>query len=493
MSSTTQFRGAYRPAHSLTALSGLFLTACVTHVPQILTSEVVPTAFTGQSVGSEELWPQPQWWRSFGSQELSELIARAQTDNRDLAVAAARVLEAQAQTAIQRSALYPQINAQAQAQRASRISTQPINSRPSSTGNSFNLTLGASYEIDLWGQGRANLRAANENLKSARFAQQAVALTLTANVAGTYFSVLTLRERTAIAKEEITAINSLLDVIKLKVATGKSSHLDLAREQAQVEAVEAQLPMLEEQELEARVALAVLLGQPPELLKVREQGPEAIHSPVVGPGLASDLLLRRPDVAQAEANLASAHANLDAARAAFLPQLSLTGNGGYTSTAIGALLRSPSFVWDAGADLLQTIFDGGRLVGQKNLAAATQQELIADYQRAVLNAYADVENALGQLTNNRKAEVHLRREVDSAREAFEIAKLQYRQGAADLLIVLQAQQTLFAARDQLAQTTLARLQAVVHVYEALGGGWVEHREDRTQFIASGVGEAAIEQ
>jgi NodT family efflux transporter outer membrane factor (OMF) lipoprotein len=469
------------------------LTACATHVPQVLTTQVVPTAFTGQVVGSEEVWPQPQWWRSFSSQELSELIASAQTDNRDLAVAAARVLEAQAQTTIRRSALFPQINAQAQAQRASGNSTQSINSQPSSPTNSFNLTLGASYEVDLRGLERADLRAANENLKSARFAHQTVALTLTANVANAYFSVLTLRERTAIANEDINAIKSLLDVIKLKVATGKSSHLDLAQEQAQVEAVEAQLPMLEEQELEGRVALARLLGQPPELFQVREQSPATIRSPLVEPGLASDLLLRRPDVAQAEANLASAHANLDAARAAFLPQFSLTGNGGYTSTTIGALLRGPSFVWATGANLLQTIFDGGKLAGQKNLAAATQQELIASYQSAVLNAYADVEDALGQVTNNRKAEEHLRREVDSAREAFEIAQLQYRQGAADLLIVLQTQQTLFAARDQLAQTTLARLQAAVHLYEALGGGWAEHREDRTQFIASGVGEAAIEQ
>jgi outer membrane protein TolC len=206
-----------------------------------------------------------------------------------------------------------------------------------------------------------------------------------------------------------------------------------------------------------------------------------MRTPGVGPGLAAELLSRRPDVAEAEANLAGAHANLDAARAAFLPQFSLTGDAGYTGTTIGALLRGPSFVWDAGANLVQTIFAGGKLTGQKRLAAATEQELVASYQGAVLNAYADVENALGQVLNNRIAEEHLQREVDSAREAFAIAQLQYRQGAADLLIVLQTQQTLFSARDQLAQTRLARLQAVVHLYEALGGGWVEPAEDRTQF------------
>src|SRR5581483_11864637 len=176
-------------------------------------------------------------------------------------------------------------------------------------------------------------------------------------VANAYFSILTLRERILIADEDITAINNLLEIIKLKVSTGKSSRLDLAQEQAQVEAVEAQLPGLVEQELEARAGLAVLLGQPPEVLALVGKNPDTLSLPLVGPGLASDLLLRRPDVAQAEANLASAHANIDAARAAFLPQFTLTGNSGYASSALDTLVRGPSYLWSAGAQLLQTLFD----------------------------------------------------------------------------------------------------------------------------------------
>ena len=168
--------------------------------------------------------------------------------------------------------------------------------------------------------------------------------------------------------------------------------------------------------------------------------------PLVAAGLPSDLLLRRPDVAEAESNLAAAHANLDAARAAFLPQFALTGNRGFASTAISALLRGPSFAYDFGANLLQTIVDGGKLVGQKDLSQAGQRELIAGYQSAVLNAYADVETALGQVKNNSNAESHLEREVEAAREAFTIAQLQYRQGTTDLLTVLQAQQTSFPPR-----------------------------------------------
>jgi outer membrane protein, multidrug efflux system len=429
---------------------------------------------------AQPLWPEPDWWQQFGSPELSDFISRARSANRDLAVAVARVMEARAQTTIQRAALFPQFNLQAQGLRSAPGSIDSTSGLGTAPTNSFGLSLGASYEVDIWGLARSNLRAAEETLKSARFAQQAVALSLTANVANAYFSVLALRTRIAIANEDITAINGILSIIKLKVSTGNSSHLDLAQEQAQLESVEAELPQLEEQELETRVALAVLLGEPPERLEVKAPAAETIHPPLVTPGLPSDLLIRRPDVAEAEANLASAHANLDAARAAFLPQFALSGSGGFASAAIGTLLHGPSNAWDYGGSLLQTVFDGGKLLGQKALARATQEELIASYQLAVLNAYADVETALGQVKNYSAAHDHLTREVNAAREAFQISQLQYRQGTTELLTVLQSQQTLFSAEDQLAQLTLARMQAVVHLYEALGGGWVEQASERTQ-------------
>ena len=159
----------------------------------------------------------------------------------------------------------------------------------------------------------------------------------------------------------------------------------------------------------------------------------------------------------------------------------LSGSDGFASAAIGTLLHGPSVAWDYGGSLLQSVFDGGKLVGQKRLAQAVQQQLIASYQRAVLNAYADVETALGQVKHFDLAGEHLGHEVDAAREAFQISQLQYRQGTTDLLTVLQSQQTLFSAEDQLAQITLARMQAVVHLYEALGGGWSEQPGERTQF------------
>lgn len=460
----------------------LILVGCSTSPPQVWTRQITPDSFGDQGLGAEQVWPRSDWWRNLRSAELSDLIERAQGANRDLAVAVARIREARAQVTIQRAVLFPQINAQPQVLRGTANTAGSLTSEPYTTGNSFGLTAALTYPIDLWGVGRDNLRASTETLKSTRFAKEQVALSLVANVADTYFSVLALRKRAAIVREDVAAINEILQIIKLKVATGSSSHLDLAQEEAQVESVESQLPMLVEQELEARVTLATLLGQPPESFEIEGSDPDTIVIPSVGPGLPSGLLLRRPEVAEAEANLASAHANLNAARAAFLPQFSLTGNSGYASGTIGTLLQGPSFVWNAGFSLVQTIFDGGKLIGQKALADAKQEELIASYQGAVLSAYADVVTALGQVMNERQVEEHLRREVDSASQAFEIAELQYRQGAGDLIVVLQSQQTLFAARDQLVQTTLARMQAGIHLYESLGGGWIEQTDDRTQFM-----------
>ena len=457
----------------------VILAACATPVPQVQQPQLVPESFVERDAGTQQIWPQPEWWLEFGSPELSDLITRTQANNRDLAIAAARVVEAQGQTAIQRGALFPQFNLQSQGQRTLRSRSQAGNANPS-IGNTFGLTLGASYEVDIWGLAHSNLRAAQETLKATRFAQQAAALTITASVANTYFSVLALRKRIAIANEDIVAINGILRTIELRVSTGTSSHLDLAQERAQVESVSAQHAQLQEQELEARVALAVLTGQAPERFEVKSSSPEAIRLPLLNPGLPSDLLLRRPDVAQAEANLASAHANLDAARAAFLPQFALSGSGGFASTATNTLLHGPSIAWDYGGTLLQTVFDGGKLVGHRTVAKATQQQLIASYESAVLNAYADVETALGQVRNNSQAEQHLEREIDAAREAFQIAQLQYRQGTTDLLTVLQSQQTLFLAEDQLVQIALAHMQSVVHLYEALGGGWLERPDERTQ-------------
>jgi NodT family efflux transporter outer membrane factor (OMF) lipoprotein len=468
----------------------LVLTGCYSPVPQVLTPADVPSNFTAPVTADAQVWPQKDWWKGFGSDELDGLIDEARKNNLDLAVAVGQVLQAKGNAEIAGSALFPQISLGGSAERASVAKSQRITGEPS-ISNSFGLDVDASYEVDLWGEAVNHLTAADEQVKSSQFAKQVVALTITANVGTTYLDVLALRERVAIAKQNIDAASRILNITQAKVTNGVSSRLDLAQQEAQLDGQEAQIPPLEEAEREARYALAILLARMPEGFDVQGQNLDKITSPAVKPGLPSELLRRRPDVAEAEASLAAAHANVDAARAAFFPQIGLSGSGGVASAAIGSLLKSSNFAWTIGASLLQTIFDGGDLEGELRVSKAEQIQLIATYRKAVLSAFSDVETSLGQVASLSEQEKHLTDEVNAASEAFRISELQYREGVTDLLTVLTAQQTLFTAQDELVQIKLARIQADIGLYKALGGGWSEADVKATQTIpATGTPVAA---
>lgn len=461
---------------SIAALS-LAAAGCATAPPTALQPQDVPAAFSTPAPDGASVWPTTDWWTGFGSDEMSGMVVSAQKDNLDLAAAIARVMQADANTDIQGSALFPTIDLQGTAQQTGSKATGHWTKQ-----NSFGAGLQASYQLDFWGLAQDNLRNAEELLKSAKFAQETVALTVTTDVADTYFDVLALRQRVAIANSNIDAANRILTITEAKVTNGVSSRLDLAQQEAQVDGQKAQVPALQEQEREARYTLAVLLARVPEGFDVTGTTLDGLKLPGVAPGLPSELLRRRPDVAQAEAALAAAHANVDAARAAFFPSIDLTASGGVASMALNTLFKGSSLGYSIGASLLQTIFDGGRLIGESRLARAQQTELVADYRKAVLSAFQDVETALGQVSSLAEQDKYKTEEVNAATEAFRISEIQYREGVADLLTVLQSQQTLFTAQDQLVQIRLARVQADVGLYRALGGSWSEDAADATQII-----------
>ena len=475
----TRFLGSASLAVLTLALAG-----CATAPPQALQPTDVPQGFEAPIAKDAPVWPSADWWTGFGSPEMTADITIAQKDNLSLTAAYAAVLQARAQTGIAGAALWPSISGDASAQRSGSkggssvvVGVPPTNKFVSQ--DQFSLGLDASYQLDLFGKNRDTLKAAEETLRSSVYAQQTVALTVNATVANTYLSVLALRERVKIAQANIDAANRILTIVKAKVQNGVSSNLDLAQEQAQVAGQEAQIPALQEQEREAKNALAVLLGRVPEGFTVDAQNLDAITPPTVAPGMPSEILLRRPDVAQAEATLAAAHANVDAARAAFFPSIGLSGQGGVASSAIGSLF-SGGFFYSLAAQALQTIFDGGLLSSESDAAKAVQQQDIANYRASVLNAFADVERALGTASSLAEQERLLNIEVQNAAEALRISELQYREGVADLLTVLQTQQTLFTAQDTLVQIKLARRQASVGLYQALGGGWSADAKDNTQ-------------
>ena len=438
------------------------LGACATTPPPTIKPEDMPKAYQAPTPDTDKQ-VSADWWKSFSSTELAGFITEAQTSNLDLATAAARVQQAQAQYGGDIATLIPAAQLTGSAQQAGQHGFKP--------SPTFGLNGGASYELDLWGKNFNGMRAGRETARAALYYQDTVQITTNANVANAYFAVLALRERVDVAKKNIEAAKRILAITQAKVSNGVLSNLELAQQTAQVLGEEAAIPRLEEQEREQRNALAILLGRMPGALKVEGASLEGLSAPPVQAGLPATLLTRRPDVKQAESTLLAAHADLDAARAAFLPGIDLSASGGWRGNDWGKFISPTYLGWTLGATVVQSIFDGGRLTSQRDYYKGREAELLATYRTAVLNALNDTETQIGNVSSYSEQERLTTEQVKNAQEAFRISELQYREGVVDLLTVLQAQQTLFSAQDSLIQIKLARLQSGVGLYRALGGGW----------------------
>jgi NodT family efflux transporter outer membrane factor (OMF) lipoprotein len=377
------------------------------------------------------------------------------------------VRQAEAQVRIAGATLFPELNFGAG---TSRRETRPDGGTWSRSDGS-SATFSASYELDLWGGNAAGVRAAESTLRATRFDLETVRLTLVTGVADAYFQVLSLRGRLAIARQNLVIAERVLAVVDARVRHGAASALDLARQQAAVLSVHASIPPLELQERQTLYALAILAGRPPEGFGAAGSTVTALAVPRVAPGLPADLLTRRPDLASAEAQLAAANANVAAARAALLPGIQLTGSAGLASNVLLNFLNAPTAAVAIGATLAQTIFDGGRLRSQVDVAASRERELIESYRKSILAALADVESALASGSRTAAQELLQEQVLEQARWALRLAEIRYREGVGDLLTVLDAQRTLFQAVDQLAQIRLSRLQASIGLFKALGGGW----------------------
>jgi len=446
------------------ALGACSLTGRAPQVPAIASG--MPAAWVERALPDAPATA-PDWWRSFNSAELPALIAAALSTNPDLAIAAERVYQAEVQVRIAGATLFPELDFGAG---TSRRKTRPDGGAWSTSDGSSG-TFSASYELDLWGRNAAGVRAAESSLRASRFDFETARLTLVAGVATAYFQVLSLRGRLAIARENLVIADRVFAVVDARVRNGVASALDLARQQTAVLSQRAAIPPLELQERQTLYALAILVGRAPEGFEAAGASVAALAVPRVAPGLPADLLVRRPDLASAEAQLNSANANVAAARAALLPGIQLTGSAGLASNVLINFLNAPTATLALGASLAQSIFDGGRLRGQVDVAASRERELIESYRRSILAALADVESALASSSRTADQELLQEQVLEQARRALRLAEIRYREGVDDLLTVLDAQRTLFQAEDQLAQIRLSRLQASIGLYKALGGGW----------------------
>jgi NodT family efflux transporter outer membrane factor (OMF) lipoprotein len=450
-------------------LSCALLAACAqqTTPPPGLAPGDVPAAFE-QGMGAAA-WPAPDWWQGFGSSELTALETAARQGNLDIAQAAARLRQADARARAAGAALMPTVSLNGNAQNFTGA-----NASGSGNESDFFAGLGASYELDFWGKNKAGLESA-EALRAASAAGRAtVALTVSAAIADGYFQLLALRERLAVAEDNLKSAQTILSVVQRRVTAGYAPNSDLTSARLGLAAQQAALPALQQQELEARTALAILLGRPPEGFAIATRSLSGIAAPAVAPGLPSELLARRPDIATAEASLAAAHADIAAARAAMMPSISLTAEAGLQNPAVNAAvltLDGAGFALNLGASLVHTIFDGGRLAAKTAETEAREEELLAAYRAAVIAAFGDVENALGNLAHLAAQERALQDEASAAEGVLRAAQRKYTAGGADFLVVTDAQRSLYAVRDQLADIRRARLTASVALFKALGGGW----------------------
>jgi NodT family efflux transporter outer membrane factor (OMF) lipoprotein len=429
----------------------------------------IPAAFDQSGPPNAPIWPASEWWKGYGDPQLVGLIEKARASNLDIAQAEGRLHQADARARQAGAALLPTVGLS-----GTINSLYGQSNGASAHETDYSLGLGASYELDFWGKNRALADSAQASRTASAADRATVALTVTGSVANTYFQLLSLRERITVAEANLKSSQSILNVVQRRVNAGYSAASDLLQERANIAAQQAILPALQQQELEARDALAILVGRPPEGFSVTGADLEKIAAPAVAPGVPSALLSRRPDVAGAEANLVAAHANLTAARTAFLPNVTLSASAGLQYPALAAAidtLPGLGFGAAAGAALLQTIFDGGRNAAITDEARGHEEELLAAYRAAAMSAFADVENAMGALDHLAAQETALREQVAQAEKVLGAARRKYEGGYSDFLTVTDAERSLYTARDQLSDIRRARLAASVALYKALGGGF----------------------
>lgn len=457
-------------ALALAIAMSLQLAACALPIEPIESGIAPPARFvaaTGQPLPAAA--PDPAWWGEFRAPELDRLMASAMDANLDVAASVARLRQADEGLRIAGAQLLPLVTADASIARTRGTASTP--GTPATAGRRYGGTLAASYQVDFWGGLAAQRQSARDSVSAAEFDIGTVTLATQSSVAVTLFELLGAQEQLAVQRENLGAAERTLDILRGRLSVGTTTGLDIAQQETVVAQQRAQIPVLRRTMEANAFALATLVGRTPAEVTVTAQRLAAIRVPEIPPGLPSELLGRRPDVRQAEANLAAASANVTAARAALYPSIGLTAEGGLQSIALQTLLRPGATIYGIGASIAQTIFDGGELRAQLAQTQARREELLANYRRAILAALQDAETSLSALQNDRELVTLQAARVDAAQRAYAVADAQLRAGTIDLLTLLNTQSNLFTARVALAQAQTSRLQSAAALFIALGGGW----------------------
>ncbi|WP_153110380.1 efflux transporter outer membrane subunit [Propionivibrio limicola] len=430
-----------------------------------------PQAWRLTDEGAKDLANTP-WWEQFDDPVLNELVATALRENKDLLIAIARIDEYAGRYGITRSALFPQIGAGYDA--AKQKNTLPGTS-VQDVYNTYDAFLGASWEIDLWGKIRRQSEAARAQLVASEQGRQGVILSLVANVASAYINLRDLDRQLEIAVSTAKAREGSYKLFQDRYAGGVISLLELSQNKSQYEEALATIPSLEKSIVQQENALSVLLGRNPGPI-ARGKTIDELMPPATPEGLPSSLLERRPDILEAEQLLISANAQIGAAKAAYYPTISLTGLLGSASSNLSDLFSGPAKVWQYGAAINLPIFTGGLLAGQVQVAEAQQQQALLSYQKAIQNAFREVNDALIDQDRTRAQLATQRLQVEALQQYSDTARLRYDNGYTSYIEVLDAERSLFNAQLQYTQTQQTRLQAAINLYKAMGGGWVAEAE-----------------
>jgi len=421
------------------------------------------------------------WWKEFQDPVLDSLIAEALANNRNVRIAAANIDQAAGVLMQTRAPLFPQASYSGSAtrRRASERGSDVLSGFVSNPRNSFELLAGANWEIDLWGRIRRLSEAARANLLASEEARRGVVLSLVASVAGTYIQLRGLDDQLEISRRTLAVYGESLRLFELQFAHGQVSQMTVEQARSQYETAAATIPQIESQIAQTENGLSTLLGRNPGPVdrgkSIRELTPPAIPS-----GLPSQLLERRPDLAQAEQNLIAANAQIGAARALYFPAISLTAALGTQSSELSDLFKGPARTWSYAGSFTGPIFTAGAIAGQVKQAEAMQKAALESYQNAILNAFSDVESALvarRKLSEQLEAQEAL---VKTLKEYDRLAWLQYNGGYTPYLTVLTAETQLFPAELTASEVRTALMAAYVNIYKVMGGGWVNRADELTR-------------
>ena len=449
-----------------------WLTACAAPVKQQPPDFAPPASWDEATISASQPL-EKDWWRSFNSGELEQLITETLAGSPDIRIATERVIQAKIALRNSRSSLFPVLNLNA---------TTDAGRTLTSNGNATRIEssragLAINYEIDVWGSNIAAWQGQKASFAASRYDYEATRLSLVAGVANAYWQILALRDRLTIARRNLDIAERLFAIVAARHRYGAASALDLSRQRTTVMVQRDALLPLEMQERQNLRALALLVGRIPQGFDITGQSLDEVDIPTLTPVLPAELLLRRPDIGAAEERLIAANANINIARAALFPLKLNLGLASLLSSSELAFagLGSPVHSADAIVSLTRALFDGGRLRGQVAARESEQRVLVENWRKVVLNSLKEVDDALA-LVHRSQIQAQTQREIrNETAHSLELSEFRYKEGSDGLTTLLDAQRSLFAVEDQLIQQKLSHLNASVDLYKALGGGWLLER------------------